>query len=48
MARFKPIDTGMKLLPIDLSHQLLPSTFENEVPMKARVSCANVKRGGRN
>lgn len=29
MARFKPIDTGMKLLPIDLSRQLLPGTFEH-------------------
>ena len=29
MARYKPIDTGMKLLPIDLSVQLLPGTFEH-------------------
>ena len=29
MARYKPIDTGMKLLPIDLSRQLLPGTFEH-------------------
>ena len=29
MPRFKPIDTGMKLLPIDLSVQLLPGTFEH-------------------
>ena len=27
MARFKPIDRGMKLLPIDLCVQLLPGTF---------------------
>jgi hypothetical protein len=24
MSRYKPIDTGMKLLPINLSFQLLP------------------------
>jgi hypothetical protein len=29
MPRYKPIDTGMKLLPIDLSRQLLPGTFEH-------------------
>ena len=29
MARYKPIDTGMKLLPVDLSVQLLPGTFEH-------------------
>ena len=29
MPRYKPIDTGMKLLPIDLSVQLLPGTFEH-------------------
>jgi len=29
MARYKPIDTGMKLLPVDLSAQLLPGTFEH-------------------
>jgi hypothetical protein len=29
MPRYKPIDTGMKLLPIHLSRQLLPGTFEN-------------------
>ena len=29
MARFKPIDRSMKLLPIDLSRQLLPGTFEH-------------------
>jgi transposase len=29
MPRFKPIDRGMKLLPIDLSVQLLPGTFEH-------------------
>jgi hypothetical protein len=48
MARFKPIDTGRKLLPIDLSRRLLPGAFENEDSVKARVSCANVKRSGRN
>ena len=29
VARYKPIDTGMKLLPGDLSVQLLPGTFEH-------------------
>ena len=29
MARYKRIDTGVKLLPIDLSRQLLPGTFEH-------------------
>ena len=29
MPRCKPIDTGMKMLPIDLSVQLLPGTFEH-------------------
>jgi transposase len=29
MARFKRIDTGLKLLPVDLSRQLLPGTFEH-------------------
>ena len=29
MPRYKPVDTGMKLLPIDLSVQLLPGTFEH-------------------
>ncbi|MFN0040156.1 MAG: hypothetical protein ACKVP2_11640 [Burkholderiales bacterium] len=29
MPRFKPIDRGKKLLPIDLSVQLLPGTFEH-------------------
>lgn len=29
MPRYKAIDTGMKLLPIDLSRQLLPGTFEH-------------------
>jgi transposase len=29
MARYKPIDTGMKLLPVDLCVQLLPGTFEH-------------------
>jgi transposase len=29
MPRYKPIDRGMKLLPIDLSVQLLPGTFEH-------------------
>ncbi len=29
MPRFEPIDTGMKFLPIDLSVQLLPGTFEH-------------------
>ena len=29
MPRYKSIDTGMKLLAIDLSRQLLPGTFEH-------------------
>ncbi len=29
MPRYKEIDRGMKLLPIDLSVQLLPGTFEH-------------------
>ncbi len=29
MPRYKQIDTGMKFLPIDLSVQLLPGTFEH-------------------
>ena len=29
MPRYKRIDTGMKMLPIDLSVQLLPGTFEH-------------------
>ena len=29
MARYKRIDTGLKLLPIDLSRQLVPGTFEH-------------------
>ena len=29
MPRYKPIDTGLKFLPIDLSVQLLPGTFEH-------------------
>jgi transposase len=29
MARYKQIDTGLKLLPVDLSRQLLPGTFEH-------------------
>ena len=29
MARYKEIDRGMKMLPIDLSVQLLPGTFEH-------------------
>jgi transposase len=29
MARYKRIDTGLKFLPIDLSRQLLPGTFEH-------------------
>lgn len=28
MTRFKPIDSGLKLLPIDLERQLIPGTFE--------------------
>jgi hypothetical protein len=28
MSRYKPIHTGMKMLLIDLSRQLLPGTFE--------------------
>lgn len=29
MARYKPIDTSPKFLPVDLSRQLLPGTFEH-------------------
>lgn len=29
MARFKPIDRGLKLLPVDLDRQLIPGTFEH-------------------
>ena len=29
MARYKRIDTGLKFLPIDLSRQLVPGTFEH-------------------
>ena len=29
MARYKRIDTGLKFLPVDLSRQLLPGTFEH-------------------
>ena len=29
MARYKRIDTGLKFLPVDLSRQLVPGTFEH-------------------
>jgi transposase len=29
MARYKDVDSGIKLLPVDLSRQLLPGTFEH-------------------
>ncbi|MEW5757526.1 MAG: IS1182 family transposase [Pseudomonadota bacterium] len=29
MPRFKPIDRGLKLLPVDLDRQLIPGTFEH-------------------
>ena len=29
MARYRRIDTGLKLLPVDLSRQLVPGTFEH-------------------
>lgn len=29
MARYKDVDSGMKLLAVDLSRQLLPGTFEH-------------------
>jgi transposase len=29
MARYKDLDTGLKFLPVDLSRQLLPGTFEH-------------------
>jgi hypothetical protein len=38
MPHFKVIDRGMKLLPIDLSVQLLPGTFENKVSVQANLS----------
>jgi len=47
MAHYKRIDTSPKFLPVDLSRQLPPGTFENEVSVKANVSNANVKRSGR-
>jgi len=31
MARYKPIDTQPKFLPINLAAQLLPGTFEHAV-----------------
>ncbi|MGH7584404.1 MAG: IS1182 family transposase [Gemmatimonadales bacterium] len=31
MARYKPVDTNPKLLPVDLGRQLLPGTFEHAV-----------------
>jgi len=31
MARYKPIDTQPKFLPVDLARQLLPGTFEHAV-----------------
>jgi hypothetical protein len=31
MARYKYIDTSPRLLPVDLSQQLLPGTFEHAV-----------------
>jgi transposase len=31
MARYKRIDTGLKFLPVDLSRQLVPGTFEHAV-----------------
>jgi hypothetical protein len=47
MVRFEPINTKMKLLPIDPFRQLLPGTFENAVSVQTHVSRANVKRSGR-
>jgi hypothetical protein len=29
MARYKRIETGLKLLPVDLSRQLVPGAFEH-------------------
>jgi hypothetical protein len=29
MARYKDVDSGMKMLPVDLGRQLLPGTFEH-------------------
>lgn len=31
MARYKPVDTNPKLLPVDLARQLIPGTFEHAV-----------------
>lgn len=31
MARYKPIDTNPRLLPVNLAAQLLPGTFEHAV-----------------
>ena len=47
MARYKIIDRSSKFLPVDLSQQLLPGSFENGVSVQAHVSIANVKRSGR-
>ena len=33
MARYKPVESGMKLLPVDLSRQLLPGTFEHALSL---------------
>ncbi len=33
MARYKPVDSRMKLLPVDLSRQLLPGTFEHALSL---------------
>ena len=47
MARYKTIDTSPGFLPVDLSRQLLPGTFESEVSVQANARMANVKRSGR-
>jgi len=33
MARYKPVESGMMLLPVDLSRQLLPGTFEHALSL---------------
>jgi hypothetical protein len=40
MPRYKEIDRGMKLLPIDLSVQLLPGTTSNRGSFQKDIFCA--------
>ena len=47
MARYKRMETGVKLLPVDLSHQLLPGNFDSEIKVEANESNADVERCAR-